>query len=176
LGRAGGGGRGGAPPGGGGGHHPGSRAPRPPRWVVGGGAPAPAGAHPGAPPRHTFHLTAGRRRADGTALRADPAPLLAAVVEDVRRGTPTAVVAARFHHAVARLVRTVCAVAREETGLRTVALTGGVFANTVLSSACARGLRADGFTVLRHREIPPGDGGLALGQLVVAARAAAINQ
>ncbi|MFB7650735.1 MULTISPECIES: carbamoyltransferase HypF [unclassified Streptomyces] len=135
-----------------------------------------AGDDTGEDPRHTFHLTAGRRRDDGTPLLADPAPLLAAVVEDVRRGTPAAVVAARFHHAVARLVRTVCAAAREETGLRTVALTGGVFANTVLSSACARGLRADGFTVLRHREIPPNDGGLALGQLVVAARAAALNQ
>ncbi|MGW6965517.1 carbamoyltransferase HypF [Streptomyces zaomyceticus] len=106
----------------------------------------------------------------GAPLTADPALLLTAVVADVLDGTPADVVAARFHHAVARLVRTVCAVARGETGTESVALTGGVFANTLLSSACAEGLREDGFTVLRHRLIPPNDGGLALGQLVVAAR------
>ncbi|MEU5523363.1 carbamoyltransferase HypF [Streptomyces sp. NPDC047860] len=104
---------------------------------------------------------------------ADPGPLLAAVVEDVRRHVPPAVIAARFHLAVAGLVRETCLAARAAAGPRTVALTGGVFANTLLSSACARELRAAGFTVLRHREIPPNDGGLALGQLVVAARAAA---
>ncbi|MEX0171050.1 carbamoyltransferase HypF [Streptomyces sp. LMG1-1-1.1] len=117
--------------------------------------------------RYAFRL--GPPRA-GAPLTADPAPLLAAVAADVLDGTPAAVVAARFHRAVARLVREVCAAARGETGVETVALTGGVFANTVLSSACAEGLREDGFTVLRHRRIPPNDGGLALGQLVVAAR------
>lgn len=117
--------------------------------------------------RYAFRLSS--RRA-GAPLTADPAPLLTAVGADVLDGTPAAVVAARFHRAVARLVRTVCAAARGETGVETVALTGGVFANTVLSSACTHGLREDGFTVLRHRLIPPNDGGLALGQLVVAAR------
>ncbi|MFB7374406.1 carbamoyltransferase HypF [Streptomyces sp. NPDC056222] len=117
--------------------------------------------------RYAFRL--GSRQA-GAPLTADPAPLLTAVAADVLDGTPAAVVAARFHRALARLVRTVCGAARSETGVETVALTGGVFANTVLSSACARGLREDGFTVLRHRLIPPNDGGLALGQLVVAAR------
>lgn len=117
--------------------------------------------------RYAFRLDAPRA---GAPCTADPAPLLAAVIADVLDGTPKAVVAARFHHAVARLVRTVCAAARGGTGVETVALTGGVFANTVLSSACAAGLREDGFTVLRHRLVPPNDGGLALGQLVVAAR------
>ncbi|MBV7700135.1 carbamoyltransferase HypF [Streptomyces sp. TRM70350] len=117
-------------------------------------------------PRYSFRL------AGAEPVTADPGPLLAAVAEDVRAGVPAGVVAARFHLAAARLVRAVCRAAREATGLKTVALSGGVFANTLLSSACARGLRADGFTVLRHHRIPPNDGGLALGQLVVAARAA----
>ncbi|MGV9289402.1 carbamoyltransferase HypF [Streptomyces sp. NPDC003719] len=122
-------------------------------------------------PRYAFGL--GGERSGGAPLTADPAPLLAAVASDVRDGTATALIALRFHHAVTRMVRTVCGAAREATGLRTVALSGGVFANTLLSEACARGLRADGFTVLRHRDVPPNDGGLALGQLVVAARTGA---
>ncbi|MET7913232.1 carbamoyltransferase HypF [Streptomyces avermitilis] len=109
----------------------------------------------------------------GGAVRADPAPVLAAIVGDLRAGTEPALVAARFHRAVIGLVHRICVRARERHGLDTVALTGGVFANTLLSSACATALRQDGFTVLRHHLVPPGDGGLALGQLMVAARATA---
>ncbi|MGW1101466.1 carbamoyltransferase HypF [Streptomyces sp. NPDC002540] len=106
----------------------------------------------------------------GEALIADPAPVLSAVVDDVRAGAEPGVVAARFHAAVAALVRRICVLAREQYGLDTVALTGGVFANTLLSSECARTLRGQGFTVLRHHRVPPNDGGLALGQVLIAAR------
>jgi hydrogenase maturation protein HypF len=105
-------------------------------------------------------------------LTADPAPVLAAVVADLRRGVPRELIAARFHRALVTLVRRLSAAARGQHGLDTVALSGGVFANAVLAQACSDGLRRDGFTVLRHRLVPPGDGGLALGQLVVAARQA----
>ncbi|WP_035844473.1 carbamoyltransferase HypF [Kitasatospora azatica] len=104
-------------------------------------------------------------------LTADPTPVLAAVVADVRAGVERSVIAARFHAAVADLVRDTCAAAREHSGLATAALTGGVFANTLLSARCAAALREDGFTVLRHALVPPNDGGLALGQLMVAAAA-----
>ncbi|GAA4310594.1 carbamoyltransferase HypF [Streptomyces venetus] len=99
----------------------------------------------------------------------DPAPVLGALVADLRRGTPAPVLAARFHRAVARAVAEACRRARQDTGLATVALSGGVFANALLEEECARLLSEDGFTVLRHGEVPPNDGGLALGQLVVAA-------
>ncbi|MFI5687966.1 carbamoyltransferase HypF [Streptomyces sp. NPDC051636] len=107
--------------------------------------------------------------ADGP-VRADAAPVLTAIVADLRAGTHPAAVAARFHRGVADLVHLLCVRARERHGVHTVALTGGVFLNSVLSSACAAALDGDGFTVLRHHLVPPGDGGLALGQLVVAAR------
>ncbi|MEE1752105.1 carbamoyltransferase HypF [Streptomyces sp. SP18CS02] len=106
-------------------------------------------------------------------VRADAAPVLAAVVEDLRAGTAPGVIAARFHRAVAGLVHRACVMARQRHGTNTVALTGGVFANSLLSSACAGALRESGFTVLRHHRVPPNDGGLALGQLMVAARATA---
>jgi hydrogenase maturation protein HypF len=111
----------------------------------------------------------GLRRAAPSAVL-DPAPVLRAVVADLRSGTEAGLIAARFHRAVARAVEAVCRLAREETGVRTAVLSGGVFANALLDENCAGRLCAGGFTVLRHREVPPGDGGLALGQLVVAAR------
>lgn len=121
---------------------------------------------------YAFDLRPPEPDGDGP-VRADPAPVLARIVEDLRAGTPPELVAARFHRAVSALVHAMCVLARERHGLDTVALSGGVFANTLLSSACATALRADGFTVLRHRLVPPNDGGLALGQLVVAARTGA---
>ncbi|PWI42779.1 carbamoyltransferase HypF [Streptomyces sp. ICBB 8177] len=102
----------------------------------------------------------------------DPGPVLAAVAADVAGGVAPEVIAARFHTAVVDAVRSVCAAARERHRLETVALGGGVFCNALLTEGCAQGLRDDGFTVLRHRLVPPNDGGLALGQLVVAAREA----
>jgi hydrogenase maturation protein HypF len=99
----------------------------------------------------------------------DPAPVLESVVADLRAGTPTAVIAARFHHAVADAALSVCRSAARATGITSVALSGGVFGNGLLEEACTVRLLGAGFTVLRHRNVPCGDGGLALGQIVVAA-------
>ncbi|MFE4518100.1 carbamoyltransferase HypF [Kitasatospora sp. NPDC056783] len=120
---------------------------------------------------YRFGLSAG---ADGWI--ADPGPVLAAAVAEVAAGAPAGLIAARFHAAVADLVRRICAAVRDRHGTTVVALSGGVFANALLSSACARGLGEDGFTVLRHRRVPPNDGGLALGQLMVAARSSATRE
>ncbi|MEV8530515.1 carbamoyltransferase HypF [Streptomyces sp. NPDC051211] len=134
-------------------------------------APGPgSGPHPGPGPGYAFALRVPPAAVGGP-VTADPAPVLAAVVADVRAGVDPALIAARFHTSVAELVAALCGIARERHGLDTVALTGGVFANTLLSAACARLLRERGFTVLRHRRVPPNDGGLALGQLMVAAAA-----
>ncbi|MYX99247.1 carbamoyltransferase HypF [Streptomyces sp. SID486] len=107
----------------------------------------------------------------GDSLGCDPAPMLTALLHDQARGTPVPLLAARFHRGVARAVTEICHRARTATGLATVALTGGVFANALLEQECAVRLAGDGFTVLRHGEVPPNDGGLALGQLMVAGTA-----
>jgi hydrogenase maturation protein HypF len=61
-----------------------------------------------------------------------------------------------------------CRRIRAGGGPSTVCLAGGVFANDLLTTAAARMLRADGFAVHRARQLPPGDGGLSLGQALVA--------
>ncbi|PHQ52984.1 carbamoyltransferase HypF [Streptomyces cinnamoneus] len=116
---------------------------------------------------------ASRAAGDGGPLLLDPAPVLREAVADLRDGAGPAVVAARFHHAVAAAVLAVCRDARRATGVRTVALSGGVFANALLEDACTDLLRGDGFAVVRHGRVPCGDGGLALGQVLIAARARA---
>ncbi|MDN3284912.1 carbamoyltransferase HypF [Streptomyces thermocarboxydus] len=104
-----------------------------------------------------------------TARGFDPAPVLRGLVADLRRGTEVPVLAARFHRGVARAVAELCRRARRATGLSTVTLSGGVFANALLEDESTALLTDMGFAVLRHGEVPPNDGGLALGQLVVAA-------
>jgi len=103
-------------------------------------------------------------------VQADAAPVVAAGAADIRAGVDAAVVAARFHLAVADLVVELAGRMRERFGLTTVALSGGVFLNALLTTLCADRLSGKGFDVLRHRLVPPSDAGLALGQLVVAAR------
>jgi hydrogenase maturation protein HypF len=99
----------------------------------------------------------------------DPGPVIAAAAADVQSGVEPAVISARFHLAVARLVIDVAMRIRDRTTVNTVALSGGVFLNALLTSLTVRGLTEVGFQVLRHRLVPPSDAGLALGQLVVGA-------
>jgi len=104
-----------------------------------------------------------------SSLIADSAPVIRAVVADVRAGVAAAVVGARFHAGVADLVCDLADRIRGQDGLRTVVLTGGVFGNALLLANTRRRLLATGFTVLCPRALPPNDGGLALGQVLVAA-------
>ena len=108
-------------------------------------------------------------REDGSLLEMDARPLVRAVVADVDAGRAPAVIASRFHAGLAAALVAACRWARERTELRTVALTGGCFANRRLTEFALAGLQADGFEVLLHARVPPGDGGLALGQAAVAA-------
>ena len=100
----------------------------------------------------------------------DSGAVIAAAAADVLNGVEPAVIAATFHAAVAELVASVARHLRAITGLTTVALSGGVFLNALLTTLCIKRLERDGFLILRHRLVPPSDAGLALGQIAVAAR------
>jgi hydrogenase maturation protein HypF len=91
------------------------------------------------------------------------------VVDDMRAKVDVGVIAARFHHGLAAAVVAAAVAAREATGLATVALSGGVFQNMVLLDRVTTGLEAAGLRVLTHRRVPPNDGGVSLGQAVIAA-------
>jgi hydrogenase maturation protein HypF len=99
------------------------------------------------------------------------AHVLSAVLNDVAAGVDTPTIAAAFHEAVAQAALSVCRLLSTDSGLATVALSGGVFQNRILVSRTAALLRSDGFRVLMHRSLPANDGCVSLGQAVVAARA-----
>jgi hydrogenase maturation protein HypF len=105
----------------------------------------------------------------GDALVLDPRPLVRALAAEVRKGTQPKQLARRFHSTVVAWTVRTCGLLRDRTGVATVALTGGVFMNAILAHECAARLSADGFRVLRHKLVPPNDGGLCLGQLAAAA-------
>jgi hydrogenase maturation protein HypF len=116
---------------------------------------------------YAFAITPGTT--DGQPTTADAAPLIRAVVDDVRGGVPASTISSRFHDAVTRLIVELADLAREQTGLSTVVLGGGVFQNALLLDAAYSALTEGGFTVLRPRLLPPNDGGIALGQILVGA-------
>ncbi len=95
--------------------------------------------------------------------------LVAGALADLRSGIDRSLVAARFHRGLAEAIVDVCRALRDETGLGTVALSGGCFANVILLEAVTGRLRAAGLEVLRHRQVPCNDGGISLGQAAVAA-------
>jgi hydrogenase maturation protein HypF len=102
---------------------------------------------------------------EDASLLIDPAPVINAVVRDRRAGVSAGVIGARFHRAVADMV--VDLASTEGDPSQTVALSGGVFQNGLLLELTLKGLQARGFHAITHRFVPPNDGGIALGQLLV---------
>ena len=102
----------------------------------------------------------------------DLRPLVRAVAEDVRKGRPAAQISAAFHDTLAAATCELVRLAVGRHGRRPVVLTGGCFQNARLAESVKRELSPQ-LEVFLHREVPPGDGGLALGQAVIADAVAA---
>ncbi len=115
---------------------------------------------------YEFSITDGG--AEG-ATEIDLRPMVRGIVADRLADVEAGIVGAKFHNTAAAFLASAAERAVEATGVRTAVLSGGCFANRYLTAALTQRLASAGLEVLRHERIPPGDGGVALGQAVVAA-------
>jgi hydrogenase maturation protein HypF len=95
--------------------------------------------------------------------------LLAAVIEDLHQGISKGRMSVKFHNTVARMINEMCHLIADETPMVSgVALSGGVFQNRLLLRKTVSLLKSSGFQVFTHRQVPCNDGGISLGQAVIA--------
>ena len=94
--------------------------------------------------------------------------VIAAVVEDLLSGRPAPAISAAFHRTMAEIILATCNELRTENGVTTVALSGGTFQNMLLLTQTITLLKENQFVVYTHQRVPTNDGGLALGQAILA--------
>ena len=94
--------------------------------------------------------------------------LISAVAGEVKNRVPVPIISARFHRTMAQIIVQMCQLIAKETKINLVALSGGVFQNRLLSMLTTEALQGEGFQVLTHRLVPCNDGGISLGQAVIA--------
>jgi hydrogenase maturation protein HypF len=114
-------------------------------------------------------------RPDGAGSVVETRGIIRGVVDDLVAGQPVGEIAARFHRTMAELVVAACAQIRETGASGAVALSGGTFQNRLLLEQTAALLSERGFLVYRHCRVPTNDGGLSLGQAVLADRVMSIE-
>jgi len=94
--------------------------------------------------------------------------LFPSVVQDVKNQTPIPIISLKFHNTMAQIITRMCKLIARETGITQVALSGGVFQNRLLLKLATAALQREGFSVLTHHLVPCNDGGISLGQAVIA--------
>lgn len=105
---------------------------------------------------------------EGKEFIIDPQEIFIDIIEDLKRGIDKKVMAAKFHNTVAEFTLNLCGKIKENTGINKIALSGGVFQNHYLTEKIISLLERDDFRVYTQRIVPPNDGGISLGQVVVA--------
>lgn len=111
----------------------------------------------------------------GGLLQIDARPLFRAIVEDLLRGATAGEISQRFHDGLVATLAAIARILRKRTSLNTICLSGGTFQNACLANGLEHQLLSDGFEVYTHSQVPAGDGGISLGQTVVAARRAGLE-
>ncbi len=105
----------------------------------------------------------------------DPAPVFAALVKDLTANVQPEIMAARFHNGVAQMVLQICRQIRENHQIKRVALSGEVRQNITLLEKTILLLEEDGFELLLHKQVPTNDGGVAIGQAMIALQTSVNN-
>jgi hydrogenase maturation protein HypF len=105
---------------------------------------------------------------DEGCITIDPSPLIKGLLSDLKKGSPSEYISSKFHQSIVTMVVEVCCLLRKQWGVDSVALSGGCFQNIYLLTQSITGLRKEGFEVFYHQKVPPNDGGISLGQAVVA--------
>lgn len=105
---------------------------------------------------------------EGKEFIIDPKEIFVDIIEDLKKGIDKKVMAAKFHNTVAEFTLNLCGKIRENNGINKIALSGGVFQNRYLTEKIISLLERDNFRVYTQRKVPPNDGGISLGQAVVA--------
>ncbi|HVA01524.1 MAG TPA: carbamoyltransferase HypF [Terriglobia bacterium] len=98
----------------------------------------------------------------------DMRPAIKHIVLDIQHGKPVGEIAAVFHNTLAKVIGEVCQRLRAAEGLNKVCLSGGTFQNMLLLARAVAELRARGFEIFLHANVPPNDGGISLGQALIA--------
>ena len=94
--------------------------------------------------------------------------LFSAIIYDLQSNTTRATIAVKFHNTIAQMIRELCQVISAKIGINQVVLSGGVFQNRLLLRKAVSLLEASGFSVFTHQQVPCNDGGISLGQAVIA--------
>ena len=98
-----------------------------------------------------------------------PQPMIRGIVRDMEEGITPAEIGSKFHWTLIRMFTELCDVIAKDTGLNRVVLSGGVFQNSILLTGLIQALTKKNFQVFTHKLVPPNDGGISLGQAMVAA-------
>lgn len=94
--------------------------------------------------------------------------LFEAIIRDIENQAPAGKISMKFHNTVSRMVVDMCRLIAREAGVNKVALSGGVFQNRLLFRLVTSALEEAGFKVYTHSRVPTNDGGISLGQAVIA--------
>jgi hydrogenase maturation protein HypF len=99
----------------------------------------------------------------------DMMPCIQAIVQDITNGVCSGEISTGFHNTLVKGFVAAASRVKQDTGIKTAVLSGGVFNNTLVLNKTILGLENQGFTVYTHTKVPTGDGGISLGQALVAA-------
>ena len=106
----------------------------------------------------------------------EPYEMIIEVIKDKMEGLSAKIIASKFQNTVVNFTVTMCEFIREDLNINDVVLSGGVFQNCFLLTKICRNLKINNFKVYTHKDLPSNDGGIAIGQIIIANALIETNQ